>query len=687
MSAWTPTTPSTSSRPACASASSPRRGRRAADAAAVRALVAREAAVLDEGARAALADRVAELAFGLGPLEPLLRDPEVDEVLVNGVGPVWVERRGRLEPGGPGFASEAELRHAIERILAPLGRRADEAEPLCDARLPDGSRVNVVLPPLAVDGPVLTIRRFRRRALTAADLVANGTWPAGLADVLGAAVRARLSILVAGGTGSGKTTTLNVLSSFVPPDERLVTIEDTAELRLVQPHVVRLEARPPSVEGRGEVTIRRLVRNALRMRPDRIVVGEVRGGEALDMLQAMATGHDGSLGTIHAGSPEEAIRRLETLALMAGVGLPHRAIRDQVADALDLVVAPGASRRRRASRAGRGGGRPGGRWPGHPRALRRAGLSARAGGRRRRGAWPKRWASGGRDRAPRMTGAMLLAAVAAALGVLAAWDAVVALGDPALGPRLARVLAPLRLAGAGGGRVRAGATPARARRGGDAARRGLARRRPVRRPGPRRGGAVGRPPRAGREGGPVAPGARGDRPARRPRAGGRAGRGPCARAVGSTRPPATAGCPSPAGPSCGRRPPPSRRARPRRTSSSACVAGPTTRAGTPSSPRALLQRDTGGDLARLLRDVATALEDGARARLDARGATAQARATATIVTAMPVGAAVLAELAAPGSLAALAGRPATAALALGAVALQVTGLLVVRRLARTGPAA
>ena len=313
-------------------------GEAGGDAAAVRSLVAREAAVLDEGARAALADRVAELAFGLGPLEPLLRDPEVDEVLVNGVGPVWVERRGRLEPGGPGFASEAELRHAIERILAPLGRRADEAEPLCDARLPDGSRVNVVLPPLAVDGPVLTIRRFRRRALTSADLVANRTWPAGLADVLGAAVRARLSILVAGGTGSGKTTTLNVLSSFVPPDERLVTIEDTAELRLVQPHVVRLEARPPSVEGRGEVTIRRLVRNALRMRPDRIVVGEVRGGEALDMLQAMATGHDGSLGTIHAGSPEEAIRRLETLALMAGVGLPHRAIRDQVADALDLVV-------------------------------------------------------------------------------------------------------------------------------------------------------------------------------------------------------------------------------------------------------------------------------------------------------------------------------------------------------------
>src|SRR3954452_15371696 len=304
----------------------------------IRALVDREAGVLSEDRRAELVARIAERAFGLGPLEPLLADPTVDEIMVSGTAPVWIERRGRLEATGVRFEREADLRDAIERILAPLGRRADEAEPLCDARLPDGSRVNVVLPPLAVDGPVLTIRRFRRRALTAADLVANGTWPAQLADVLGAAVRARLSILVAGGTGSGKTTTLNVLSSFVPPGERLVTIEDTAELRLAQPHVVHLEARPPSVEGRGEVTIRRLVRNALRMRPDRIVVGEVRGGEALDMLQAMATGHDGSLGTIHAGSPEEALRRLETLALMAGVGLPHLAIRDHIADAVHLVV-------------------------------------------------------------------------------------------------------------------------------------------------------------------------------------------------------------------------------------------------------------------------------------------------------------------------------------------------------------
>src|SRR5215218_1479664 len=304
----------------------------------IRALVDREAALLDAGARAELVARVADRSFGLGPLEPLLSDPAVDEVMVNGPGAVWVERAGRIERTDVAFATDEDLRDVIERILAPLGRRVDEAEPLCDARLPDGSRVNVVIPPLAPDGPILTVRRFRARGLSADDLIAAGTWEPPLRDLLARAVRARLSILISGGTGSGKTTTLNALSSFVPADERIVTIEDTLELRLRQPHVVRLEARPPSVAGRGEVTIRRLVRNALRMRPDRIVVGEVRGGEALDMLQAMATGHDGSLGTIHAGSPEEALRRLETLALMAGVGLPHGAIRDQVADAVDLVV-------------------------------------------------------------------------------------------------------------------------------------------------------------------------------------------------------------------------------------------------------------------------------------------------------------------------------------------------------------
>ncbi|MEN3281330.1 MAG: pilus assembly protein CpaF [Solirubrobacteraceae bacterium] len=304
----------------------------------IRALVEREAALLDVESREELVARVAERSFGLGPLEPLLRDASVDEVMVNGAGSVWVERGGRVEATDVRFGSAAELRDVIERILAPLGRRVDEAEPLCDARLPDGSRVNVVIPPLAPDGPIVTVRRFRARGLSAEDLVAAGTWEPPLRDVLARAVRARLSVLISGGTGSGKTTTLNALSSFVPSDERIVTIEDTLELRLRQPHVVRLEARPPSVEGRGEVTIRRLVRNALRMRPDRIVVGEVRGGEALDMLAAMTTGHDGSLSTVHAGSPEEALRRLETLALMAGVGLPHAAIREQVADAIDLVV-------------------------------------------------------------------------------------------------------------------------------------------------------------------------------------------------------------------------------------------------------------------------------------------------------------------------------------------------------------
>jgi pilus assembly protein CpaF len=305
----------------------------------IRALVDREAGLLDAGTRADLVERIARRSFGLGPLEPLLADPEVDEIMVNGAGqPVWVERRGRLEPTDACFADEAELRHAIERILAPVGRRVDEAEPLADARLPDGSRVNVVLPPLAVDGPVLTIRRFRRRALDAAALVECGTWTPPLRDFLARAVLGRLNILVSGGTGSGKTTTLNALSSFVPAGERIATIEDTAELRLQQPHVVRLEGRPANVEGRGEISIRRLLRNALRMRPDRIVVGEIRGGEALEMLAAMTTGHDGSLSTVHAGSPAEALRRVETLALMADVALPHAAVREQVADALDLVV-------------------------------------------------------------------------------------------------------------------------------------------------------------------------------------------------------------------------------------------------------------------------------------------------------------------------------------------------------------
>jgi pilus assembly protein CpaF len=304
----------------------------------VRALVEREAGALPESSRAALRERVVLLATGLGPLEPLLSDPAVDEVMVNGPGAVYVERGGRLERTSVRFSSEAELMHAIERVLAPLGRRVDEASPLCDARMADGSRVNVVIPPLALDGPCLTIRRFRRAGFSLRDLVTGGAMPRELAELLALCVAARASILVSGGTGSGKTTTLGALSGAIPGEERIVTIEDAAELRLRQRHVLRLEARPPNLEGRGEVTIRQLVRNALRMRPDRIVVGEVRGPEALDMLQALNTGHDGSLTTVHANSPEDALRRVETLALMAGVGLPHEAVREQVASAIDVVV-------------------------------------------------------------------------------------------------------------------------------------------------------------------------------------------------------------------------------------------------------------------------------------------------------------------------------------------------------------
>jgi pilus assembly protein CpaF len=304
----------------------------------VRALVEREAAPLPEAEREALHERVVLLATGLGPLEPLLADPAVDEVMVNGPGSVYVERGGRVERVGVGFAGEAELMHAIERVLAPLGRRVDEAAPLCDARLADGSRVNVVIPPLSLSGPCLTIRRFRREGFSLRDLVTRGTMPVAVAELLAVCVAARASVMVSGGTGSGKTTTLNALSGAIPGEERIVTIEDAAELRLRQRHVVRLEARPPNLEGRGEVTIRQLVRNALRMRPDRIVVGEVRGSECLDMLQALNTGHDGSLTTVHANSPADALRRVETLALMAGVGLPHAAVREQAASAIDLVV-------------------------------------------------------------------------------------------------------------------------------------------------------------------------------------------------------------------------------------------------------------------------------------------------------------------------------------------------------------
>jgi pilus assembly protein CpaF len=305
---------------------------------AVKDLVEREAAILPVRERDEIAARILRDTVGLGPLEELLADPEVEEVMVNGPDRVYVERGGRIEPTEVCFRDDAELRNAIERILAPLGRRVDELSPMVDARLADGSRVNVVIPPLAVDGPALSIRRFAAARPDPGELVELGTLTSAMRDLLEIAVRERRSVLVSGGTGSGKTTLLNALSSFVAAEERVVTIEDAAELRLQQPHVVRLESRPASVEGRGEVTIRDLLRNALRMRPDRIVIGEVRGPEALDLLTALNTGHRGVLSTVHANSPADALRRLETLALMAGVGLPHRAIREQLERGFELVV-------------------------------------------------------------------------------------------------------------------------------------------------------------------------------------------------------------------------------------------------------------------------------------------------------------------------------------------------------------
>jgi pilus assembly protein CpaF len=275
---------------------------------------------------------------GLGPIERHLADDSVSEVMVNATDPIYVERNGVIEPTDTRFTSVEHLRRVIERIVGQIGRRLDESSPMVDARLSDGSRVNAVIPPLAVDGPVLTVRKFAREALTVDDLVGLSTINPPVADLLAACVQGGLTVLVSGGTGTGKTTFLNVLSSFVPGNERVVTIEDAVELQLRQPHVVRLESRPANLEGRGEVSIRDLVRNALRMRPDRIIVGEVRGAEALDMLQAMNTGHDGSLSTIHANAPRDALSRLETMVLMAGLELPTKAIREQVASALDVIV-------------------------------------------------------------------------------------------------------------------------------------------------------------------------------------------------------------------------------------------------------------------------------------------------------------------------------------------------------------
>jgi pilus assembly protein CpaF len=288
--------------------------------------------------RARISQEIIDDILGNGPLEPLLRDPEITEIMVNRADAIFIEKAGRLYPTDLRFSSEEHLRRTIDRIVSRVGRRIDEASPMVDARLPDGSRVNAVLPPIALDGCSLTIRKFSKEPFTAKDLVTIGTLSRPAAEVLEACVRGRLNILISGGTGSGKTTTLNVMSSFIPDNERIITVEDAAELQLGQPHVLRMESRPSNVEGQGQVTIRDLVRNSLRMRPDRIIVGEVRDSAALDMLQAMNTGHDGSLSTVHANTPRDALSRIETMVLMAGMDLPVRVIREQVASAINLVV-------------------------------------------------------------------------------------------------------------------------------------------------------------------------------------------------------------------------------------------------------------------------------------------------------------------------------------------------------------
>ena len=301
-------------------------------------LLVEEAAPLSLPQRQFVARRIEDELMGLGPLEPLLADPTVSDILVNGPHSVYVERRGRLELTEVRFNDDAHLLNIIDRIVSAVGRRIDESSPMVDARLKDGSRVNAIIPPLAIDGPMLSIRRFSVDLLSAGDLVKLGTLTEACAEVLRAAVRARLNVLISGGTGAGKTTTLNVLSSFIPETERIVTIEDSAELQLQQPHVVRLETRPPNIEGRGEITQRDLVRNSLRMRPERIVVGEVRGAEALDMLQAMNTGHDGSLTTVHANTPRDALGRVETMVSMTGFQFPIKALRAQIASAINIVL-------------------------------------------------------------------------------------------------------------------------------------------------------------------------------------------------------------------------------------------------------------------------------------------------------------------------------------------------------------
>ena len=301
-------------------------------------MVSAEAIPLSRSDRDRLVMEVQHEVFGLGPLETLMKDPEISDILVNSSSLVYVERYGKLEKTDVRFRDDAHLMQIIERIVTRVGRRVDESSPMVDARLADGSRVNAIIPPLALDGPILSIRRFGAERLTINDLIQFNSMPPQMAEVAAACVKSRLNMIVSGGTGAGKTTLLNCLSNYIPENERIVTIEDSAELKLQQEHVVRLETRPANIEGQGSVTARDLVRNALRMRPDRIVIGEVRGGEALDMMQAMNTGHDGSISTVHANSGRDALSRLETMMLMAGINLPERALREQISSAVDIIV-------------------------------------------------------------------------------------------------------------------------------------------------------------------------------------------------------------------------------------------------------------------------------------------------------------------------------------------------------------
>lgn len=301
-------------------------------------LMIEESAPLSVKQRKLVIQRIEDEVMGLGPLEPLLADSSISDILVNGSKSIYIERRGKLEKTNVTFNDDSHLLNTIDRIVSAVGRRIDESSPMVDARLADGSRVNAIIPPLALDGPSVSIRRFAVELLSIDDLISLGTLNAEMAQVLEAIVKSRLNVLISGGTGSGKTTSLNILSGFIPLDERVVTIEDSAELQLQQPHVVRLETRPPNIEGRGEVTARDLVRNSLRMRPERIIVGEVRGAEALDMLQAMNTGHDGSLTTIHANSPRDALGRIENMVSMTGISFPIKALRAQIAAAINVVI-------------------------------------------------------------------------------------------------------------------------------------------------------------------------------------------------------------------------------------------------------------------------------------------------------------------------------------------------------------